>query len=36
MYIVRLAREWSNPLPMVVVWAEYYTNLTCAQKYGIV
>ena len=28
MFIVRLAWEWSNPLPVVVVWAEYYKGLT--------
>ena len=27
-HIVRLALEWSNPLPMLVVWAEYYKGLT--------
>lgn len=28
MFIVRLAREWSNPLPVVVVWTDYYKVLT--------
>ena len=28
MHIAHLAREWSNPLPVVVVWTEYYTHLT--------
>ncbi len=32
MYIVRLARKWSNPLPGVVVWAEYYKILTIGKN----
>ena len=31
MYIAHLAREWSNPLPIVVVWTDYYDHLTIAQ-----
>ena len=31
-HIVRLVQEWSNPLPIVVVWTDYYIGLTVAQN----
>ena len=31
-HIVRLVREWSNPLSIVVVWTDYYIGLTVAQN----
>ena len=31
-HIAPLVQEWSNPLPIVVVWSDYYIGLTVAQK----
>ena len=31
-HIVHLVQEWSNPLPIVVVWTDYYIGLTMGKN----